>query len=97
MREIKALLVVFFLASAIPSFAQENHKSSTPTEITGAIVSFSGNILDIQPASASAVWVTIPEEMKVDRSALKPGAKVTVEARWATVSYVATQPPEVGA
>jgi hypothetical protein len=96
MREIRALLVVFLLISVIPGFAQMNSETAAPREITGTVVSFSGNTLDIQPASASAVWVTIPDDMKVDRSALKPGVAVSVQARWDTVTYMAIQPPRIG-
>lgn len=86
---------------ALPVLAQENGKATQSKEapsreVTGTVQSFSGNILDIKPfTTAPAVWVTIPANMKVDRDALKPGVKVSVEARWATVTYVALEPPRV--
>jgi uncharacterized protein YcnI len=104
MIRIRSLFVVlfFFALPALPAFAHQDGKMAeskemaAPKKIAGAVQSFSGNILDIKPpTNAPAVWVTIPEGMKVDRSALKPGVEVTVEARWATVTYVAVKPPEI--
>ncbi|MDE3110084.1 MAG: hypothetical protein KGL02_09095 [Acidobacteriota bacterium] len=86
---------------ALPVVAQQNGKAAETKEapakeVTGTVQSLSGNILDIKPfTTAPAVWVTIPANMKVDREALKPGVKVSVEARWATVTYVALQPPRI--
>lgn len=86
---------------ALPALAQQSgkkaeSKEAPATEVTGTVQTFSGNILDIKPfTTAPAVWVTIPADMKVDRDALKPGAKVSVEARWVTVSYLALKPPQV--
>jgi hypothetical protein len=91
MRRGGPLLVVLILLAAIPNFAQSAVSSAPPTTITGAVLTFSGNILDVKPSSAPAVWVTIPADLKVDRDALKPDAKVSVEAYWADVCYVATQ------
>ena len=98
-----AIALVFF---ALPAFAQGKAKKAsgkqmmakeTPAqEITGTVQSFSGNILDIKPLTVQpAVWVTIPQSMKVDRAALKPGVEVSVEARWATVTYLALKPPKI--
>jgi hypothetical protein len=98
-----AIALVLF---ALPAFAQGKAKApsgkemaakETPAqEITGTVQSFSGNILDIKPPTVQpAVWVTIPESMKVDRAALKPGVEVSVEARWATVTYLALKPPKI--
>lgn len=86
---------------AVPILAQQNgkkaeSKEAPATEVTGTVQTFSGNILDIKPfTTAPAVWVTIPAEMKVDRDALKPGVKVSVEARWATVTYLALKSPKI--
>ena len=100
MLQFRWLLLVFalFLVSAIPSLAQGSGATASPkqVQITGTVVTFSANILDIKPStSASAVWVTIPKNIKADRDALKPGAKVSVEAYWATVCYMATEAPEI--
>jgi hypothetical protein len=84
-----------FVLSAVPSVAQESSAMAGSKEITGTVQSFSGNILAIKPPTTPSVWVTIPESMKVDRDELKPGTEVSVEARWAMVCYVATQPPDV--
>ncbi len=91
MQRIGPLLVVLILLSAIPSFAQSVGSAAPPTKIAGAVLTLSGNILDVKPPDAPAVWVTIPADLKVDRNALKPDAKVSVEAYWADVCYVATQ------
>ena len=91
MRRGGPLLVVLILLAAIPNFAQSAASSAPPTTITGAVQSLSGNILDVKPYSAPAVWVTIPADLKVDRDALKTDAKVSVQAYWADVCYVATQ------
>ena len=91
MLRVGSLLVVLVLLAAIPSFVQSDDASAPPTQISGTVQSLSGNILDIKPANAPAVWVTIPAELHVDRSALKPDAKVSAEAHWANVCYVATQ------
>jgi hypothetical protein len=90
MLRVHPFLLVLVLQWAIPSFAQ-SAVTPSPTQITGVVQSFSGNILDIKPAMTPAVWVTIPGDLRIDRGALKPGVAVTAEARWAEVCYVATQ------
>lgn len=100
MKRFKWLAVALVLF-AIPAVARQSDKSAEMKEapakvISGAVQSFSGNILDIKPpTTAPAVWVTIPANMKVDRDALKPGVEVSVEARWATVTYIALKPPKI--
>jgi hypothetical protein len=91
MLRVGSLLIALILLTAIPSFAQSGDASAPPTQISGVVQSLSGNILDIKPANAPAVWVTIPLDLQVDRSALKPDVQVSVEARWANVCYVATE------
>ncbi len=91
MLRVGSLLIVLILLAAVPCFAQTSAAPAQSTHIAGAILSFSSNILDIKPPNAPAVWVTIPANLKVDRDALKPDAKVSVEAYWADVCYVATQ------
>jgi len=88
MRRVGWFLIVLLLPWAVPSRAQSG---SSPVEITGVIQSFSGNILDVKPATTPAIWVTLPTGLSVDQSRLKPGAAVFVEARWAEVCYVASQ------
>ncbi|MGH9687610.1 MAG: hypothetical protein ACRD5K_11015 [Candidatus Acidiferrales bacterium] len=102
MTRFKSLPVAIAIALfAFPAVAQQSGKmadmkEAPAKEIVGAVQSFSGNILDIKPPTvAPAVWVTIPANMKVDRDALKPGVKVSVEARWATVTYIALKPPKI--
>jgi len=91
----RTVLLAVFLAgvigfSAISSLAQSSEASAT-AQIAGVVESFSGNTLDVKPAASPAVWVMIPNDLKVDRSALKPGAEVSVEAHWADLCYIATQ------
>ena len=76
---------------AVPTIAQQGDSSTTPVRITGAVLSLSGNILDVKPSAAPAVWVTIPADLHVDRSALKEGVNVSIEAHWVDVCYVASQ------
>lgn len=102
MTRTKALPVVIALVLfALPAFAQDNAKKAgakemQAQEIVGTVQSFSGDILDIKPLTVQpAVWVTIPQTMKVDRAALKAGVEVSVEARWATVTYLALKPPKI--
>jgi hypothetical protein len=91
-----ALALFAFSALAQKNGKTTKAKEAPATEVTGTVQTFSGNILDIKPfTTAPAVWVTIPSNMKVDREALKPGTKVSVEARWATVTYLALKPPTV--
>jgi len=96
MREIRVLSILF-VVFVVPSFGQRVMDHHAAREIRGEVVSFSGNILDIKPSDSHAVWVAIPEGMKVDRSELRPGAQVEVEARWDVTSYMATKAPEVAA
>jgi hypothetical protein len=91
MLRVSGIRIVLILLSAIPSSAQSVTMSSPPVPITGVVQSFSGNILDVKPATTPAVWVTIPTDLPVDRNALKPSVEVYVEARWAEVCYVASQ------
>jgi len=86
-----SLLLVVLLLSSMPSLAQSGSASSQPAQIAGVVLSLSGNTLDVKPAASPAVWVTLPDDLKVDRGALKPGVTVSVEARWAEVCYVAAK------
>jgi hypothetical protein len=93
MLRIRWFLIVLTLLiglTAVPGSSQ-SEDASAPAQITGAVQSFSGNILDVKPATSPAVWVAIPDHLRVDRSALKPGVQVSVEAQWADVCYMATQ------
>jgi hypothetical protein len=86
-------LIVFIMLiglTAVPGFSQSGDASAA-TQITGAVQSFSGNILDVKPSTSPAVWVVIPDHLRLDRSALKPGAHVSVQAHWADVCYMATE------
>lgn len=94
-------IAIALVLLAFPALAQDNGKTAdtkemAAKEIVGIVQSFSGNILDIKPLTVQpAVWVTIPHDMKVDRAAVKPGVEVSVEARWATVAYLALKPPKI--
>lgn len=98
MRHVKMLFAVvfFFALASIPSLAQENDANAPTKDITGTVVSFDHNILDIKPpTNQAAVWITVPDDMKVDRDAIKKGVNVSVEAKWIGVCYLATAAPEV--
>ncbi len=107
MTRSKVLPIAVALALfALPALAQGNGKMAggkqmadkdmPAQKIVGTVQTFSGNILDIKPLTTQpAVWVTIPQSMKVDRAALKPGVEVSVEARWVTVTYLALKPPQI--
>lgn len=91
MSQVRYFLIALVLLAPLPTFSQATLGASSPTvQITGVVESLSGNILDVKPAQAPAVWVTIPEDLHVDRGALKPGAEVSVEAHWAVACYVAS-------
>jgi hypothetical protein len=95
------LIVMVLVLAVLPAAAQQESKMdgskvTAPKEIFGTVQSLSGNILDVKPPTAApAVWITIPAGMKIDRAALKPGVHVAVEARWATVTYIALKPPKI--
>lgn len=92
MRRMSLLIFLVGLIglTAIRGVAQSG-STAAPVQISGAVMSLSGKTLDIKPAASPAVWVVIPEGLHVDRSALKPGAEVSVEAHWADLCYIATQ------
>jgi hypothetical protein len=93
MRRNSFLLIVLVALAGLlanPSRAQ-SASAAAPVQISGVVQSFSGNTLDVKPAATPAVWVTVPSGLHVDRSALKAGAEVSVEAYWADVCYIATQ------
>lgn len=86
-------LVSIFLAVPIRATQESAPGELSPpktVEITGTVQSFTSNILDIKPADAPSVWVTIPNDLRVDRSALKDGAKVSAKAYWAYTCFVAS-------
>ena len=91
MLRIGSLLIALVLLSPHPVSSQSQSSSSSTVQITGVVQSFSGNTLDVKPATSPAVWIRIPEDLHVDRSALKLGAEVSIEAQWAVVCYVAGQ------
>jgi len=88
---MRIFLIALIFLSPLVCFAQSQDTSSPTLQITGVVQSFSGNILDVKPATTPAVWITIPLDLRVDRSALKPGAEVSVQAHWAVSCYVASQ------
>jgi len=91
MQALRGILILLVVLYSAPLFAQQSSSSAPSVHITGAVLSLSDNILDVKPAGAPAVWVTVPAELHVDRSALKQGVNVSVEAYWAETCYVATQ------
>ena len=91
-RNSSLLIVLVALVGLLanPSWAQSG-SAAAKVQLSGVVQSFSGNTLDLKPAATPAVWVMIPNDLHVDRSALKAGAEVSVEAYWADVCYIATQ------
>lgn len=85
------LIVLVALAGLLANPSGAQSASAAPVQISGVLQSFSGNTLDVKPVATPAVWVMIPNDLHVDRSALKSGAEVSVEAYWADVCYIATQ------
>jgi hypothetical protein len=83
------LIVALIPLVCRPAVAQSAGAATLP--ISGVVQSFSGGTLDIKPATSPAVWVIVPSDLKVDRGALKTGARVSVEASWSDVCYIATQ------
>ena len=94
MLKFKGFLMVLGLGCAVQSFAQQAAAPMAPREVTGVVESFSGNTLDIKPANGPAVWVTIPDGIKVKSELMKPGTMVSVEARWESNDFVATGSPK---
>src|ERR1700685_1743966 len=93
MRRLNCLLIFLVglvALTAIPGVAQSSD-TGKPVQISGVVLSLSGNTLDVKPAASPAGWVVIPDALAVDRGALKPGTEVTVKAHWADLCYVATQ------
>lgn len=91
MHRTTRFLISLLLLSAVPVLAQQNASPEKTVQITGTILSLSSDILDVKPAASPAVWITIPVDLRIDRSALKEGANVSVQAYWADTCYVATQ------
>jgi hypothetical protein len=95
MRRVTFLLGLILVLAVVPNFARDENppteSAAKAVEITGAVESLSDNILDVKPADTPAVWVTIPADLKVDRSAIKPGVKVAVKATWVDTCYVAKE------
>ena len=91
MQSCRGFLILLVLLLSVPAFAQRTNSSAPPAHITGVVLSLSDNILDVKPAGAPAVWVTIPADLHVDRGALKVGVNVSVDAYWADTCYVATE------
>jgi hypothetical protein len=90
----RMMLVLILLAALIPVLclpAGAQSGGATTVQISGLVQSFGSGTLDIKPAASPAVWVMVPFELHIDRSALKTGAQVTVQAYWSDVSYIATQ------
>lgn len=93
MRRNSFLLIVLVALVGLlanPSWAQSG-SAAAPVQLSGVVQSFSGNTLDVKPAATPAVWVMVPNDLHADRSALKAGTEVSVEAYWADVCYIATE------
>lgn len=95
MRRVTFLLGLILAFAAVSNFARADNppteSAAKTVEITGTVQTLSDNILDVKPADTPAVWITIPADVKVDRTAIKPGAKVAVKASWVDTCYIAKE------
>jgi hypothetical protein len=88
MLSVRRLLIVLIFSFAIPAVAQQSAPSAPVVDIMGKVQSFSGNILDVKPPTAPAVWIVIPDDLHADRGALKEGVSVDVKAYWNVLCYM---------
>jgi len=86
-----AILVLGLIALPVNSGLAQSGGNPPTVHIVGVVQSFSGNTLDVKPATSPSVWVTVPADLHVDRDAVKPGVEVSVDAYWADLCYIATQ------
>jgi hypothetical protein len=95
MQRFVFFLTLFVTFLAIPASAKQESAEPQPgpksVEISGTVQSFTSNILDVKLPDSPSVWITIPADLRLDRSALKDGAKVTAKAYWVSTCYVATE------
>ena len=85
------ILLLGLLVLPASSGSAQSSGNRPPVHISGVVQSFSGNTLDVKPATSPSVWVTVPADLHVDRDAVKPGVEVSVDAYWADLCYIATQ------
>lgn len=95
MRCVWLLLTLFVTLLTVPVRAKQESATPQPppksVEITGTVQSFSSNILNVKPPDSPSVWITIPVDLHVDRTALKEDAPVRATAYWVLTCYVATE------
>lgn len=92
---VGTLLMILMLVAVIPAVAQNESASrapkAPPVRIAGVVLSFSsGKYLVVKPADAPSIEVDIPADLQTDRSQLKEGARVTIEANPIVTGYLAT-------
>ena len=92
----RSLLVALILFAVAPCFAQGGAQApapkAPPVEITGAVQSFRlGEYLVVKPATSPSVWIDVPASVQFDRSQVKEGVTVVVEATKIQTAYMATR------
>jgi hypothetical protein len=92
----RSLLTTLILFAVGPCFAQGGAQApaskAPPVEIIGAVQSFRlGQYLVVKPATSPSVWIDLPSNVQFDRSQVKEGVTVVVEATKIQTSYMATQ------
>jgi hypothetical protein len=90
-RMMFGLILVMALTPVFCLPAGARSGGAATVQISGLVQSFGGGTLDIKPAASPAVWVMVPFDLHIDRSALKAGAQVSVQAYWSDLCYIATQ------
>lgn len=89
LRIVVAVVVVALAGHLIVPRALAQSDAAPTVQISGVVQSFGADTLDIKPTASPAVWVIVPTDLHVDRGALKPGAQVSVDARWNDLCYTA--------
>jgi len=86
-----AILLLGLIALPVSSSSAQSGNNPSTVHIVGVVQSFSGNTLDVKPATSPSVWVMVPADLHVDRDTVKAGVEVSVDAYWADLCYIATQ------
>jgi ATP-dependent 26S proteasome regulatory subunit len=89
---VRTLFTILILLVVTRGFAQSESRApqAPPVQITGVVQSFTtGKYLIVKPANTAAISVDVPAKVQVDRSQLKEGVRVVVEANRIETGYLA--------